>query len=369
MSVRRIDLDLLSTRAQVLQRMFSKRIVGQNDATTALSNVLERYLSGFYDRKRPIASLLFLGPTGTGKTSSVEAFVEGLFGSTKPLIKIDCAEYQHGHEIAKLIGSPPGYLGHRETHPLLNQKRIDEHQTPDLRFAVLLFDEIEKASDTLWNLLLGILDKGSLTTGDNSVVDLTRTVIIMTSNVGSKEMSVAAGEEGLGFTLPLLESFDQKGLKNISVSAARRKFQPEFLNRIDELVMFNTLTEFDITQIVEFEMTALMDRIANDANTFIIPELSPSAKARLIKEGYDRRYNARNLKRVFEKRVIIPISRAVSTGQAKTGDRILIDYYRMDEKWCYYAEVAVRGIPSVYREPQQRLALRETTGAADIVEA
>src|SRR2546423_11906141 len=180
---------------------------------------------------RPIGNLLFLGPTGSGKTRIVEASAEILFGSARAFIKVDCAEFQHSHEIAKLIGSPPGYLGHRETHPLLTQEALNQWHTEKLKLSILLFDEIEKASDSLWQLLLGILDKATLTLGDNRRVDLSNCIIIMTSNLGASEMSGLVGG-GIGFapkSVQVDSSLDAK-INRTAVEAARRKFTPEFMN-------------------------------------------------------------------------------------------------------------------------------------------
>src|SRR6266480_390782 len=190
------------------------------------------YLAGMLPQGRPIGNFLFLGPTGSGKTRAVEATAECLLGNPKAIVKIDCAEFQHSHEIAKLIGSPPGYLGHRETHPLLSQETLNRHHTDKLKLSIVLFDEIEKASDALWNLLLGILDKGILTLGDNRKVDFSSAMIFLTSNLGATEMC-ALSSPRLGFYSPTLDSTDFKDeldaqTLRVGVAAARRKFTPEF---------------------------------------------------------------------------------------------------------------------------------------------
>ena len=190
-----------------------------------------------------MGNLLFLGPTGAGKTRVVEATAEVLFGDPRAVIKVDCAEFQHSHEIAKLIGSPPGYLGHRETHPLITQEALAQYHTEKLKISFLLFDEIEKASDALWQLLLGILDKATLTLGDNRRVDLSQTMIFMTSNLGGGEITeLMTG--GMGFA-PLLRPETQAGLdekvERTASEAAKRKFAPEFMNRIDKVVVFHPL--------------------------------------------------------------------------------------------------------------------------------
>ena len=176
-------------RAEAFEQQLANRIVGQEQAVQRLSGLYQVFLAGMNSTNRPIGTMLFLGPTGSGKTRVVEAAAEVLFGNPNAVIKIDCAEFQHSHEIAKLIGSPPGYLGHRETSPLLTQETLDRYQTEDCKISFVLFDEIEKASDSLWQLLLGILDKATLTLGDNRRVDFSQTIVIMTSNLGAREMS------------------------------------------------------------------------------------------------------------------------------------------------------------------------------------
>jgi len=175
-----------------------RKIVGQDQAITKVVEIYQTFLAGLNPPGRPLGNLLFLGPTGSGKTRVVEVMAEALFGDPHACIKIDCAEFQHSHEIAKLVGSPPGYLGHRETHPLLTQEALSQWHTDKLKLSIVLFDEIEKASDALWQLLLGILDKGTLTLGDNRRVDLSRCIIVMTSNLGAGEMSNLA-QGGFGF--------------------------------------------------------------------------------------------------------------------------------------------------------------------------
>src|SRR5947208_7658432 len=218
-------------------------IVGQDDAVTELVNVYQAVTAGLATPGRPIANLLFLGPTGSGKMRLVEAAAEILFSTTDAVIKIDCAEFQHSHEIAKLIGSPPGYIGHRESLPRLCQETLNKHHTESVKISVVLFDEIEKASDALWHLLLGILDKGTLTLGDNRRVDFSRSLIFMTSNLGAAEMSAMLSPR-LGFA-PAAESRSsemlEERIESSGVEAARRRFTPEFINRLDKIVVFKPL--------------------------------------------------------------------------------------------------------------------------------
>src|SRR6202030_811044 len=206
-------------------------VVGQDEAIHQIVRAYQTHLAGLSPVGRPIGNFLFLGPTGSGKTRIVEATAESLLQNPRAVIKIDCAEFQHSHEIAKLIGSPPGYLGHRETHALLSQEALDQHHTEKVKISFVLFDEIEKASDSLWNLLLGILDKATLTLGDNRRVDFSSTMVFLTSNLGAAEMSSLVSPR-LGFHVPSIEDADSTKLSArmslAGMAAARRKFTPEF---------------------------------------------------------------------------------------------------------------------------------------------
>src|SRR5246500_4421523 len=212
------------------------KIVGQEAGIEALVELYQVFWAGLNAPNRPIGTLFFLGPTGTGKTRLAEAAAEILFGDSRAVIKVDCAEYQHSHEISKLIGSPPGYLGHRETHPLITQEALAASHRDHMKLSFLLFDEIEKASDALWQLLLGMLDKATLTLGDNRRVDLSQTMIFLTSNLGGGEITeLMTG--GLGFVQPNDKPTTglHEKVEKTAVEAARRKFSPEFMNRLDKV--------------------------------------------------------------------------------------------------------------------------------------
>ena len=364
--IRQLDEARVSKKADDLASKFKNRIIGQPKAFEALTRVLEKYQSGIYDRTRPIASLLFLGPTGVGKTGSVEAFVEGLFGSATHFLKVDCAEFQHSHEIAKLTGSPPGYLGHRETHAFFTNKAVREKfckYTPtgtecgqlDPAFTVILFDEIEKANDSLWNLLLGILDRGSLTTGTNEVVDFTPTVIIMTSNVGSAELAVKSGSAGIGFANTVDYIFDYDTMKDVAMSAARQKFTPEFLNRLDDAIVFRSLSPADLIPILRIELDKLRAQIILTSRNVFELEVSPAATSKILADGYDKRYNARNLRRTIERYVSLPLARLVATGQIFDNDTLVVDY--KDGKWAYFAKTEIKSGISKPSVPEGRLEM------------
>ena len=326
----------MSAQAETLAETFKNEIIGQPRAVEAFTRVLDKIQSGFYDKTKPIASLLFLGPTGTGKTASVEAFTKGMLGGYDKLIRIDCAEFQHSHEIAKLKGSPPGYLGHRETHPLLTQEALDQYHTDSMKLTVLLFDEIEKASDSLWTLLLGILDKASLTLGDNRKVDFSHCVIVMTSNVGSAQLAAKVGDnDSIGYNTPSKPDVPYDAMAKTALDAARRKFMPEFINRLDDTVVFNTLTPDNIKEIFKLEFFKLRVRMVLNSPVIFDLVVSPAAEAAILVEGYDKRYNARELKRTIEMRISTPVSRLVATNQILTFDTVVIDY---DKDWTYFAK-------------------------------
>jgi ATP-dependent Clp protease ATP-binding subunit ClpA len=278
---------------------------------------------------RPIGNFLFLGPTGTGKTRVVEATAESLIGEARGVTKIDCAEFQHSHEIAKLIGSPPGYLGHRETHPLLSQEVLNQYHTDKIKVSFVLFDEIEKASDALWNLLLGILDKATLTLGDNRRVDFSQTLIFMTSNLGAPEMS-AIMSPSVGFSAPSQGSCAQgvhllaKRIASAGLSAARRKFTPEFMNRLDKIVVFRSLGDPELRRILDLELARVQQRVFN-GTPFLI-QLSAAAKNRLLHEGTDAQYGARHLKRAIERTLVYPMANLIATRQVRTGDVVEVDF-------------------------------------------
>jgi len=322
-----LDPTRRSNDAKDFDNALRRKIVGQDAAVEKVVEIYQMFLAGLNPPGRPVGNLLFLGPTGSGKTRVVEAMSEALFGDARACIKIDCAEFQHSHEIAKLIGSPPGYLGHRETHPLLTQEALNQWHTDKLKLSILLFDEIEKASDSLWQLLLGILDKATLTLGDNRRVDLSQCIIIMTSNLGAGEMSNLV-DGGLGFVQKAKQvdsALDEK-IDRTAVEAARRKFTPEFMNRIDKVVVFKTLRPEHLQQILEIELGMVQQRIlmAAAANQFVF-NCTSKVKSFLLHEGTDPKYGARHLKRAIERHLVFPLANLVATGQVKLGDFLRVD--------------------------------------------
>ncbi len=335
----RLNKKLDPTRTgQDAEKLFTdlhKKIVGQDEAIDQIVNIYQMYQAGMNGPGRPIGNFLFLGPTGSGKTRLVEATAESLVGDSRAMIKIDCAEFQHSHEIAKLIGSPPGYLGHRETHPLLSQEVLNQYHTDKMKLSFVLFDEIEKASDSLWNLLLGILDKANLTLGDNRRVDFSRTLIFMTSNLGAAEMG-SIMRPNLGFATAEIERRQLSGeldeetsgkISKAGVEAARRKFTPEFMNRIDKVVVFKPLGQSELRKILGLELNILQQRVFNSSTTTpFVFSLTDPAKDYLLCEGTDMKYGARHLKRAIDRALVHPLSNLIATQQIRGGDLIKVDF-------------------------------------------
>jgi ATP-dependent Clp protease ATP-binding subunit ClpB len=344
---KQLDPTLTGTEAVKLEGELRRRIVGQDEAIDQIVNIYQMYLAGMSSPGRPIGNFLFLGPTGSGKTRMVEATAESLVGDMRAVIKIDCAEFQHSHEIAKLIGSPPGYLGHRETHPLLSQEVLQQHYTDKIKLSFVLFDEIEKASDSLWNLLLGILDKATLTLGDNRRVDFSQAMIFMTSNLGAGEMNSIL-RPNLGFAASEMERKCSEGVVDGSltdkiaragVEAARRKFTPEFMNRIDKVVVFRPLGSPELRKILGLELNILQHRIFNSANgaPFVF-SLTDPAKDFLLREGTDMKYGARHLKRAIDRSLVHPLSNLIATQQVRGGDLLRVDYDGELESMTFFKE-------------------------------
>jgi ATP-dependent Clp protease ATP-binding subunit ClpA len=330
-----LDPTRTGREAEALEQNLRRNIVGQDEAIQQIVNIYQMHLTGMSAPGRPIGNFLFLGPTGTGKTRIVEAAAEALVKNPRAVIKIDCAEFQHSHEIAKLIGSPPGYLGHRETHPLLSQEVLNQYHTDTTKISFVLFDEIEKASDALWNLLLGILDKATLTLGDNRKVDFSRAMIFMTSNLGASEMSsLMAPKLGFGIVkenahMAACRSDEKLNAKveKTGVEAARRKFTPEFMNRLDKIVVFRPLGEDQLRRILDIELNFVQQRIFNASpDRAFIFHVTENGKGHLLREGIDPKYGARHLKRAIERMLVQPLSNLIATDQIRSGDWIRVDY-------------------------------------------
>ena len=365
-----LDPDQKSPRAQDFEDSLEGRIVGQERAVRRMAGLYQIFLAGMNPINRPIGTMLFLGPTGSGKTRVIEAAAEVLFGDTNAVVKIDCAEFQHSHEIAKLIGSPPGYLGHRETSPMLTQENLDRMHTDDLKLTLVLFDEIEKASDALWQLLLGILDKATLTLGDNRRVDFSKCMVIMTSNLGAREMSelISGGigfAPGKGVKNPQDTEVDQK-IYRTAVEAARRKFSPEFMNRIDKVVVFRSLKEHHLRAILDLELQAVQDRIMISAGTKFVFQCSTEAKDMLLDEGIDYKYGARHLKRAVERFLVYPLSNLVATGQIGLGDLVFVGLNPDTKRLVFSKQSGGALIADIPEAPAQDKSLAARSGSVGL---
>jgi ATP-dependent Clp protease ATP-binding subunit ClpA len=338
-----LNPDIKSACAQEFEDSLRARVIGQDRAIKSLVSLYQVFQAGMTNPTRPLGSMLFLGPTGSGKTHVVETAADILFGDRNAVIKIDCAEFQHSHEIAKLIGSPPGYLGHRETSPLLTQENLEKYRTERDPFTFVLFDEVEKASDSLWQLLLGVLDKATLTLGDNRRVDFSQTIIVLTSNLGAKEMSeLISGAIGFapskGSSM-LADELDQK-IYRTALEAAKRKFSPEFMNRIDKVVVFRSLKQDELHQILDLELDAVQRRIDEGAGERFYFKVTDEAKQFLLSEGVELRYGARHLKRSIERFVVNPLANLSATRQVRLGDVVIVELDSESNKLLFYRDEA-----------------------------
>jgi len=310
-------------RASLANALASK-IVGQPDAIDALVPCVEMFQAGLSPENRPAGVFLLLGPTGTGKTRTVEALAETLHGSEKSLLKIDCGEYQMEHEVAKLIGAPPGYLGHRETQPALTQQKLAAVASEKCGLSLVLFDEIEKAAPSMARLMLGLLDRGILRLGDNSQVNFEKAVIFMTSNLGAREMMREIAPE-IGFQSAVAPAAEDvlRRLERVAMSAVRRKFSPEFVNRIDRVITYRPLEPADLMAIVEHEIDRLQRHIVNRLGSRAFAVEVPSAVRQwLLETGTSMEYGARELKRTVHRHLTQPIAAMVARGQIEEGQTV-----------------------------------------------
>lgn len=333
-----------NTNDRGLGAEFERLLVGQPGVAKQILPFVEMFEAGLSPEGRPAGVFLLLGPTGTGKTRSVEALAESLHGSSRHVLRVDCGEYQMDHEVAKLVGAPPGYLGHRETQPLLSQARINSVASERSSMSILLFDEIEKAAPSMMRMLLGILDRGILRLGDNNLVNLERTMIFMTSNLGAEKMqkeliptmgfsSVAAKEEkGPG----------SKRLESIGLAAAKRKFSPEFMNRIDATIAYQPLDEKALNAILSLQIENIQHHVdvRLGARAFEL-EVTPKLRRFLIEKGTSIEYGARELKRTIQRFILQPLAGVINSGQIppgslvdmdlKAGEKILIRIHTDDD--------------------------------------
>ena len=302
-------------------------LVGQNDSVETIVPYIHMHSAGLAPEGRPIGVFLLLGPTGTGKTRTVEALAEVLHGSSKNLLKVDCGEFQMEHEVAKLVGAPPGYLGHRETQPMLTQAKINAAASENSPISLILFDEIEKAAPSLVRLLLGVLDKATLRLGDNSTVNFENTMIFLTSNLGAKSIRRASCPD-FGFeamSKPDAPVAPEK-LQNIGMSAVRQKFSPEFVNRIDSVITYRPLGREDCAEILDQLMQNFARLIFQrlGARSFRI-SYTPSGKNLLLDRGTSAEFGARELKRTVQRHFMQPLAALVAKGRIPPGSTVVLD--------------------------------------------
>jgi ATP-dependent Clp protease ATP-binding subunit ClpA len=371
MATQVLDPNLHSPEVRDFERALLGKVVGQDRAVRRLARVYQVYQAGLTAPGRPLVNLLLLGPTGSGKTRLVEAAAEILFGTASAVLKIDCAEFQHSHEIAKLIGSPPGYLGHRETQPLITQETLEQHYNDKVKMSLVLFDEIEKASDALWQLLLGILDKATLTLGDNRKVDFSRSMIFLTSNLGSKEMTnLMTG--GLGFSDRPRESEEDLDYRiyRAATEAARRKFSAEFMNRIDKVIVFRTLQRSMLEKILDIELGRVQERItASVAGKQFVFKCTEGARDFLLREGTDTKFGARHLKRSIERHLVFPLSNLIATGQIGLGDLVIVDYASSGARLMFVKEDNGALVGEAEQIPAEVAAVATPRGRASVAKA
>ena len=312
---RNVTTSPVSAREELAQQLRS-RLVGQAHAIAEIVPYVQMYRAGLGPEGRPAGVFLLLGPTGTGKTRTVEALADTLHGSEKNLVRIDCGEFQMEHEIAKLIGAPPGYLGHRETSPLLTQQKLGAVTSEGSHLALVLFDEIEKAAPSMTRLLLGVLDKAVLRLGDNTSVSFENTLIFLTSNLGASAMrKEVLPDFGFGAAAPASHGGTLRKLSSIGLAAVKRRFAPEFVNRIDAVITYKPLDSDALEVILDQQIFALERHIAHrlDERAFTL-ELDMSARSWLLAKGTSREYGARELRRVILRKLTQPLAAMVEAG-------------------------------------------------------
>ncbi len=330
------------------RRRMNKMVVGQPAASDKISDCFSRLIAGIHDPERPLLTMMYMGPTGVGKTETVRCLAESIFGDRRAFTRINCQEFSAHYNISKLLGSPPGYVG-GEIRPLLAQENLNKHHLKaierhsgmiceegskladmfpceDERYlSIVLFDEIEKAHPKMWNTLLGILEDGHLVLANNEEVDFTNSIIVLTTNVGSQAMNAQLSGSGIGFSAGrTLDQLD-KGIEEAVTREAKKIFPMEFLNRFDELVTYHTLKREHLFAILDNHISQVHHRAMGSSEPFLL-EVSPRAKERLVDEGTDPEYGARPLKRVVEMRIVTPVSHHICSEQIRRGDLVMIDH-------------------------------------------
>lgn len=310
-----------------LAAQLSQLLVGQPEAIETIIPYIQMQQAGLAPEGRPMGVVLLLGPTGTGKTRTVEALAEVLHGSNKNLLKVDCGEFQMEHEVAKLIGAPPGYLGHRETQPMLTQAKVNSVASERSDISLILFDEIEKAAPSMTRLLLGILDKATLRLGDNTTVNFEKTLIFLTSNLGSKSIQRANKPDfGYEAMLPPPALPDASKIHSIGMAAVRQKFSPEFVNRIDSVITYKPLNREACEMILDqiFSSFARLIHTRLGIRGFRL-QCTPAGRTQLLDAGISIEFGARELKRTVQRNFIQPVAALVAQGQVPPGSTVILD--------------------------------------------
>jgi len=330
-----------------LTAILSQKVVGQPAATRVIVPYIQMFQAGLAPEGRPVGVFLLLGPTGTGKTKTVEALAEVLHGSEKNVLKVDCGEFQMEHEVAKLIGAPPGYLGHRETQPMLTQQKLNAVTSEKCSLSLVLFDEIEKAAPSMTRLLLGVLDKGLLRLGDNSTVNFEKSLVFLTSNLGAREMMREINPEfGFQSVKPAERADLTSKLQNIALVSVRKRFSPEFVNRIDCIITYQPLTPEALSAILDHQITDLQShvntRLGNRSFTLEVPF---EARQFLLQKGTSSEYGARELNRTIHRFLTQPLATMVATNQVSAGARVRVDVAEDGEKLAISSQDQV-GVPA-----------------------
>lgn len=327
--------------ACILGELLSEIVVGQPASVQAIVPYVEMFHAGLSPEGRPAGIFLLLGPTGTGKTKTVEALAEILHGNEKSLLKVDCGEFQMEHEVAKLVGAPPGYLGHRETQPMLTQAKLNSVSSDYSPLSIVLFDEIEKAAPSLTRMLMGILDKAILRLGDNTTVNFERSLIFMTSNLGARAMNRHLNPD-FGFeavTPGAADSHSAAKLESIGLAAVRKKFSPEFVNRIDAVVTYQPLNKDSLAEILDQQLDDLQDHISQRLGPRAFKlEISPSGRRFLLERGTSVEYGARELKRTVHRNLVQPIASLVVAGRIRPGSRVRVGLHSDKERLSIQTE-------------------------------
>lgn len=324
-----------------LAHRLSRRVVGQEEAIRAIVPYVELFEAGLSPAGRPVGVFLLLGPTGTGKTRTVEALAEALHGSERHVLRIDCGEFQLEHEVARLVGAPPGYIGHRETQPMLTQTKLNAVASERSSLSIVLFDEIEKAAASLGRLLLGVLDKAALKLGDNTVVNFERSLIFLTSNLGAREMARQTRQRfGLAAAAPAPAA--ARAMERVALGAVRKRFSPEFVNRIDRILTYRPLDEGAFEKILDLQLEELHRHLAGRLGEAAF-RLALTAEARrfLLEQGTSAEYGARELKRTMHRHVIQPLARVVLEGLARPGELVRVEPAEDGERLCFRAGAGI----------------------------